>query len=125
VLELVGGTVYATDLSNNGTWINGNRLKREQRAPLKNGGLDGVAGLSDPLSDTTTGCHSNREQPQARTLNVVAPANPPQRNPKPVLPTNDQTLKIPRRSFSILDIWVLFLAVLVVALMIYYSLLVP
>jgi predicted component of type VI protein secretion system len=36
-LELVGENVYAIDLSNNGTWINGNRLKKEERVQLSSG----------------------------------------------------------------------------------------
>src|SRR4030095_11872531 len=37
VLELNGDKVYATDLSNNGTWVNGNRLKREEPIQLSSG----------------------------------------------------------------------------------------
>src|SRR5262245_5424751 len=38
-LESAGDSVYAIDLSNNGTWVNGNRLKKEERVQLSSGDL--------------------------------------------------------------------------------------
>ncbi|MGH9425069.1 MAG: hypothetical protein ACRD2L_02005, partial [Terriglobia bacterium] len=65
-------------------------------------------------------------EPQpARAVEVAIPAEPSLSTTKSVKPANDEAVKLPRRAFSLLDIWILFLAVLAVALMIYYGLLVP
>ncbi len=125
VLELAGGSVYATDLSNNGTWINGNRLKREQRTPLENGDSMELPDYQISVQLRQPGATPAIEQPQARAVEVAIPAEPPPPVLKPVRAANDQAPKIPRRALSLLDIWILFLAVLAVALMIYYGLLVP
>jgi predicted component of type VI protein secretion system len=124
-LELVGGTVYATDLSNNGTWINGNRLKREERTQLENGDSMELPDYQISFQIRQPSATPITEQQQARAMDVVISAKSPPRTSKPGGPANDEAPKIPRRSFSLLDIWVLFLALLAVALMIYYGLLVP
>lgn len=125
VLELVGDRVYATDLSNNGTWINGNRLKREERAPLENGDslelpdYQIVFQIRDPSDTPIAG------QPPDRAVDVPIAPEPSLPTTQPVRPVNNQTVTPPRRTLSLLDIWILFLAVLVVALILYYGFLVP
>jgi predicted component of type VI protein secretion system len=124
-LELVGGAVYATDLSNNGTWINGDRLKREQRTQLENGDSMELPDYQISVQIRLPNATPAIEPPRARPESVTDPVAAPPPAPKPVRPVNDTALKIPRRSFSILEVWVLFLAVLAAALMIYYGFLVP
>lgn len=43
-LHLEDGIVFVTDLSNNGTWINGRRLQKQQKAELENGDTIEVPG---------------------------------------------------------------------------------
>jgi predicted component of type VI protein secretion system len=123
-LELVGGTVYATDLSNNGTWINGNRLKREERAPLENGDSLELPDYQISFQIRNPSAIPAAGQQPVRAVDVTIAPEPPLPATKVVRPVSNEGVKAPGRTFSLLDIWILFLAVLVVALMLYYGFLV-
>jgi len=125
VLELVGSTVYATDLSNNGTWINGNRLKREQRSQLENGDSLELPDYQINFQFRSPSATPAAEQQPVRVVDVAIAPEPLLPTTNSVRPATIEAIKPPRRAFSLLDIWILFLAVLAVALMIYYGFLVP
>lgn len=125
VLELVGGMVYATDLSNNGTWINGNRLKREERAPLENGDSLELPDYQISFQIRNPSDTPIAEQPPVRAVDLATAPEPSLPTTQVVRPVYNEALKPAGRTFSLLDIWILFLAVLVVALVLYYWLLVP
>ena len=125
VLELVGGMVYATDLSNNGTWINGNRLKREERSPLENGDSLELPDYQISFQIRQLSATPSTEPHPVRAVEMAIPVEPSLATTKSVKPADNEAVKLPRRAFSLLDIWILFLAVLVVALMVYYGFLVP
>jgi predicted component of type VI protein secretion system len=123
VLELVGGAVYATDLSNNGTWINGNRLKREERSQLENGDSLELPDYQISFQIRKPNATPAAKQQPVPAVDVAPETSQP--TTKSVRPANHEAVKAVRRAFSLLDIWILFLAVMVVALMIYYGFLVP
>jgi predicted component of type VI protein secretion system len=125
VLELVGGTVYATDLSNNGTWINGNRLKREERSQLENGDSLELPDYQISFQIRNPSTTSTAEQQPVRAVDVAIAPEPSLPTTNSVRPAHNEVVKPPSRAFSLLDIWILLLAVLAIALMIYYGLLVP
>ncbi|MCI0420763.1 MAG: FHA domain-containing protein [Acidobacteria bacterium] len=125
VLELVGDAVYATDLSNNGTWINGNRLRREERIQL-------ASGDSMELPDYQISFQIRRPaegpaaaQKQTRSVSVVIPSDSPPPPPKAVRREMTEMPKEKTRSFTLLDVWILLLAVLALGLIAYYAFLVP
>ena len=127
VLELVGESVYATDLSNNGTWINGKRLRREERTQLENG--DSMELPEYQISFRIKGADTRpvESQPVPIAPEITRP-DPAPANPKsltPPQPVKGKPLEIPSRSFSLLDMWILFLAVMVLGLIAYYAFLMP
>ena len=120
VLELVGSTVYATDLSNNGTWINGNRLKREERSQLENGDSLELPDYQISFQIRKPGSTPIAEQQPTRAVDVTIAPGASLPTTMSVRPAGHEAAKPARRAFSLLDIWILFLAVLVVALLIYW-----
>lgn len=129
VLELVGDTVYATDLSNNGTWINGNRLRREERIQLSSGDS-----LELPDYQISFHVHQKPEGPapivethQTATVSIAVPSEPPPARQKPVPRQPEETRPEEKKrssSFTLLEIWTLLIALLAVGLIAYYAFLV-
>ena len=129
VLELVGDTVYATDLSNNGTWINGNRLKREERVQLSSGDSLELPEyqISFHIRPKAEAPAPVPEQKQSSSVKVVVPSelpatrqNPVRRQPEAVPPQE----KTESKSLTLLEIWTLLITLLVIALIAYYAFLV-
>jgi len=127
-LELVGENVYAIDLSNNGTWINGNRLKKEERVQLSSGD-------SLELPEYQISFHIRHkgeapapapEQKQSSTVKVVVPSElpptrqSPVRQPEALLPQEETESK----SLTLLEIWTLLITLLAIGLIAYYAFLV-
>ena len=129
VLELVGDTVYATDLSNNGTWINGNRLKREERVQLSSGDSMELPDyqINFRIRQKAEALAPAPEQKQSNSVKVVVPSelpptrqNPVRRQPEAVRPQE----KTESRSLTLLEIWTLLITLLAIGLIAYYAFLV-
>ena len=129
VLELVGDTVYATDLSNNGTWVNGNRLRREERIQLSSGDSMELPDyqISFRIQEKAGTPAPTPERIQAGTVSVVVPSDLPPARQSPV---NRQTHERSRQektglsSFTVLEIWTFLLALLALGVIAYYVFLV-
>jgi predicted component of type VI protein secretion system len=127
-LELVGDSVYAIDLSNNGTWVNGNRLKKEERVRL-------VSGDSLELPEYQISFHipnraqapaSTSEQKQSSNVKVVDPSELPPKRQGPVRhqpEASPQPEKIESKSLTLLEIWILLITLLAIGLIAYYAVL--
>ena len=127
-LELVGENVYAIDLSNNGTWINGNRLKKEERVQLSSGD-------SLELPEYQISFHIRHkgeapapapEQKQSSSVKVVVPSELPATRQNPVrqaeaVPPQEKTES---KSLTLLEIWTLLITLLAIGLIAYYAFLV-
>jgi predicted component of type VI protein secretion system len=127
-LELVGENVYAIDLSNNGTWINGNRLKKEERVQLSSGDSLELPEyqISFHIRHKAEAPAPASEQKQSSTVKVVVPSELPPTRQSPVrqpeaLPPQEQTES---KSLTLLEIWTLLITLLVIALIAYYAFLV-
>ena len=125
VLELDGERIYATDLSNNGTWVNGNRLKREERVQLSSGDSvelpDYQISFRIPLEGETT--NSPHAPNQTGTVSVVVPSEPlasrpstVSHQPEKLTPSEKTGLASP----TLLEMWMLLLALLTLGLIAYY-----
>ena len=126
-LELVGDSVYAIDLSNNGTWVNGNRLKKEERVQLSSG--DSLELPEYQISFRIRGQTETLPTPlenQASSVRVVVPEESPPTREEPVR-RQTQTpppVKVDSRWFSFSEIWTLLVALLAIGLIVYYAMLV-
>jgi predicted component of type VI protein secretion system len=127
-LELVGENVYAIDLSNNGTWINGNRLKKEERVQLSSGDSLELPEyqISFHIRDKAESPAPAPEQNQSSTVKVVVPSELPPTRQNPVrqaeaVPPQEKTES---KSLTLLEIWTLLITLLVIALIAYYAFLV-
>ena len=128
-LELVGENVYAIDLSNNGTWINGNRLKKEERVQLSSGDSLELPEyqISFHIRPKAEAPAPVPEQKQSSSVKVVVPSelpatrqNPVRRQPEAVPPQE----KTESKSLTLLEIWTLLITLLVLGLIAYYAFLV-
>ena len=127
-LELVGENVYAIDLSNNGTWINGNRLKKEERVQLSSGDSLELPEyqISFHIRHKGEAPAPEPEQKQSSTVKVVVPSELPPTRQNPVrqaeaVPPQEKTES---KSLTLLEIWTLLITLLVIALIAYYAFLV-
>ena len=127
-LELAGESVYAIDLSNNGTWVNGNRLKKEERVQLSSGDL-----LELPDYQISFQICGKTEAPPApvesetRSVKVIIPAEPPPDRQEPArrrAEATPPTVKVESKWLSLSEIWTLLVALLAIGLIVYYTLLV-
>ena len=125
VLELIGDTIYATDLSNNGTWINGNRLRREERTQLKSGDSIQVPDhqISFQIRGTPAAASAVKREEPASASAVVPPGTPvtPLRTIEPETREAPSSATGLTRSLTLLDKWILLLALLAVVLIAYYG----
>jgi predicted component of type VI protein secretion system len=124
-LELVGENVYAIDLSNNGTWVNGNRLKKEERIQLSSGDS-----LELPEYQISFHIRGKAEAPslapaesQAGSVKVVAPAETARQEPVRREP-EAATAAAKTKFLTASEIWTLLIALLTIGLIVYYVLLV-
>ena len=127
-LELVGDNVYAIDLSNNGTWINGNRLKKEERVQLSSGDSLELPEyqISFHIRPKAEAPAPVPEQKQSSTVKVVVPSELPPTRQNPVrqaeaVPPQEKTES---KSLTLLEIWTLLITLLVIGLIAYYAFLV-
>jgi len=127
-LELAGESVYAVDLSNNGTWVNGNRLKKEERVQLSSGDL-----LELPDYQISFQICGKTEPPPApvesetRSVKVVVPAEPSPVRQEPArrrAQATPPTVKLESKWLSLSEVWTLLVALLAIGLIVYYTLLV-
>ena len=127
-LELVGENVYAIDLSNNGTWINGNRLKKEERVQLSSGDSLELPEyqISFHIRPKAEAPAPAPEQKQSSTVKVVVPSELPPTRQNPVrqaeaVPPQEKTES---KSLTLLEIWTLLITLLAIGLIAYYAFLV-
>ena len=127
-LELVGENVYAIDLSNNGTWINGNRLKKEERVQLSSGDSLELPEyqISFHIRHKAESPAPAPEQNQSSTVKVVVPSELPPTRQNPVrqaeaVPPQEKTES---KSLTLLEIWTLLITLLAIGLIAYYAFLV-
>src|SRR5262245_5924365 len=126
-LELVGDSVYAIDLSNNGTWINGNRLKKEERVQLASGDSLELPEyqIGFHIRDTAQVPLSTSEQ-QQNSVKVVVPSEvlPTRQSPVRPQPEASRSLeKTESKSLTLLEIWTLLITLLAIGLIAYYAVL--
>lgn len=127
-LELVGDSVYAIDLSNNGTWINGNRLKKEERVQLSSGDSLELPDyqISFHIRGKTEAPAPVLEQKQTSSVKVVVPSEPPPTRQEPVRrQAAPPPAKAESKSVTFLEIWTLLITLFAIGLIAYYALLVP
>jgi len=130
-LELTGDSVFAIDLSNNGTWVNGSRLQRDERIRIENGDAVDLPDHQMTFHIVSTQQHqSNEKSPSAVQIVVPSNATPPpvstSSGPQPSKQaTGPESLqgRESKTTFTGVEIWILLLAVLAVALIVYYFLL--
>ena len=124
-LELVGENVYAIDLSNNGTWINGNRLKKEERVQLSSGDSLELPEyqISFHIRHKAEAPAPASEQKQSSTVKVVVPSELPPTRQSPVRQPEALLPQEPK-SLTLLEIWTLLITLLVIGLIAYYAFLV-
>ena len=125
-LELVGDSVYAIDLSNNGTWINGNRLKKEERVQLTSGDSLELPEyqIGFHIRDTAQVPVSTSEQQQNSSVKVVVPSEVPPTRQSPVRPQPEASRSLEKtesKSLTLLEIWTLLITLLAIGLIAYYA----
>lgn len=126
-LEPEGSAVYVTDLSNNGTWVNGKRLDRQQRVRLESG--DAIQ-LPDYLISFRVPGTPVQSQPvtgtQASSVSIIVPTSTTRsvaaESIRPVEPVLAEQPKTFIQSFTVLEKAMFLLAVLSLLLFLYWML---